>query len=155
MVNQDTENHFYKIKYGSLTLDDLRTGFHVWKSEPICETLTHSYISRLSYLWGWSEIYRGVTDIRCFPAKWIHWYSTYFQVTTCKHVGRDPDYDCPLWGHAWNWHQVLDLLTRWSPSSINCENNFEVNVIHFARTRYKRLIISVNKKHYLQSYNST
>ena len=65
MVNQDTENHLHKIKYGSLTLDDLSTGFHVWKANPSAKTLTHSYILPV---YGWSEIYRGVTDIRCFPA---------------------------------------------------------------------------------------
>ena len=42
MVNQDTENHFYKIKYGSLTLEDLSMGFHVWKANPSAK---HSLIA--------------------------------------------------------------------------------------------------------------
>ena len=97
MVNQDTENHFYKIKYGSLTLEDLSMGFHVWKANPSAK---HSLIAiSIDFLTYGDEVrFTGkFTDIRCFPAKWIHWYSTYFQVTTCTHVGRDPDYACPLW----------------------------------------------------------
>ena len=82
--------------------------------------------------------------------------SLVLHIFPCDHL-----YTCRVWprlhlsslGHAWKWHQVLDLLTRWSPSSINCENNFDFNFIHYAQTRCKRLIICVNKIYYLQLYN--
>ena len=58
MVNQDTENHLHKIKYGSLTLDDLSTGFHVWKANSSAKTLTHSYILPLRKKWDLPGSYR-------------------------------------------------------------------------------------------------